>query len=115
AICGVSSGAIIGTMVAQGLVRGGQAGARAEMRKFWRAMSQAHAVSPLQSGPLERWLWGWDMSNSVLWQGLEMTMRLFSPAQLNPFGHNPLWYLLHDLVDRRLPREPRGQRPVVVA
>ena len=34
-----------------------------------------------------------------LWQGLEMTMRLFSPAQLNPFGHNPLWYFLNDLVD----------------
>ena len=54
AICGVSSGAIIGTMVAQGLVRGGQAGAGAEMRKFWCAISQAHAVSPLQSAPLER-------------------------------------------------------------
>jgi NTE family protein len=102
AICGVSSGAIIGTMLAQGMVRGGHSGARAEMRKFWRTMAQAHSVSPLQSAPLERWLWGWDMSNSVLWQGLEMTMRLFSPAQLNPFGHNPLWYFLDDLVDPRL-------------
>jgi NTE family protein len=115
AICGVSSGAIIGTMLAQGLVRGGRAGARTEIRKFWRSMAQAHAVSPLQSGPLERWLWGWDMSNSVLWQGLEMTMRLFSPAQLNPFGHNPLWYFLHDLVDQRLLRDKRAPQLFVSA
>jgi NTE family protein len=115
AICGVSSGAIIGTMLAQGLVRGGCAGARAEIRKFWRTIAQAHAVSPLQSAPLERWLWGWDMSNSVLWQGLEMTMRLFSPAQLNPFGHNPLWYFLHDLVDQRLLRDPRAPQLFVSA
>lgn len=115
AICGVSSGAIIGTMLVQGLVRGGADGARAEIRKFWRMMAQAHAVSPLQSGPLERWLWGWDMSNSVLWQGLEMTMRLFSPAQLNPFGHNPLWYFLRDLVDQRLLRDTRAPQLLVSA
>jgi NTE family protein len=115
AICGVSSGAIIGAMLAQGMARGGHAAARAEMRKFWRTMSQAHSVSPLQSGPLERWLWGWDMSNSMLWQGLEMTMRLFSPAQINPFGHNPLWYFLNDLVDRRLLRDPRAPRLFVSA
>jgi NTE family protein len=115
AICGVSSGAILGTMLAQGLVRGGHAGARTEMREFWRTLSQAHAVSPLQSAPLERWLWGWDMSNSVLWQGLEMTMRMFSPAQLNPFGHNPLWYFLHNLVDQRLLRDPRAPKLFVSA
>ncbi len=115
AICGVSSGAIIGAMLVQGMARGGHAGARSEMRKFWRTISQAHAVSPLQSAPLERWLWGWDMSNSVLWQGLEMTMRLFSPAQLNPFGHNPLWYFLNDLIDRTLLRDPAAVKLFVSA
>jgi NTE family protein len=115
AICGVSSGAIIGTMLTQGLVRGGAAGARVEMRKFWTRLSQVHAMSPLQSAPLEKWLWGWDMSNSVLWQGMEMAMRMFSPAQLNPFGHNPLWYLLHDLIDRRLLSDPAAPRLFVSA
>lgn len=114
-VCGVSSGAIVGTMLVQGLVRGGPEGARLEIRKFWQAVSRGHALSPLQSAPIEKWLWGWDMSNSALWQGLEMTMRLFSPAQLNPFGHNPLWYLLHDLVDRRLLRDPRAPKLFVAA
>lgn len=115
AICGVSSGAIMGTMLAQGLVRGGTAGARQELRKFWRAVSSAHAMSPLQSGPLEKWLWGFDMSKSMLWQGLEMTMRLFSPEQLNPFGHNPLWYLIQDLLDPALLSDPRAPNLFVSA
>ena len=116
AICGVSSGGDhrhdAGTRSGAWRLR---RGAGAKCGNSGVVMAQAHAVSPLQSGPLERWLWGWDMSNSVLWQGLEMTMRLFSPAQLNPFGHNPLWYFLHDLVDQRLLRDRRAPQLFVSA
>ncbi len=105
-ICGVSSGAILAVMMVQGLVRDGRAGARAEMRRLWRRISHAHAMSPMQAAPLERWLWGWDLSNSVLWQGMEWAMRMFSPAQLNPFGHNPLRMLLTDMVEPDLLMHP---------
>lgn len=81
AVCGVSSGAILGTLMVQGLVRGGNHGARREMQRLWRRVAQAHQLSPLQNGPLERWPWGWDLSNSLLWRGWEIAMRLFSPAQ----------------------------------
>ena len=114
-ICGVSSGAIIGTMLVQGLVRGGRDGARAEMRKLWRRVAHGHAMSPLQNAPLERWLWGWDLSNSVMWRGMEMAMRLFSPAQINPFGHNPLRMLLDDLVDHDLLTHPSAPVLTVAA
>ncbi|MGE0416854.1 MAG: patatin-like phospholipase family protein [Acetobacteraceae bacterium] len=114
-ICGVSSGAIIGTLLAQGLARGGPDAARAEIRRLWQRVAHAHAMSPLQTGPLERWLWGWDLSNSVLWQGFEMAMRLFSPAQLNPFGHNPLRPLLMDLLDPELLTDPAAPRLTVAA
>ena len=115
AVCGVSSGAIIGTMMVQGLVRGGPEGARAAIRQLWRRMADTHAISPLQNGPLERWLFGWDMSNSLLWQGLEMTMRLFSPAQINPFGHNPLRGTLADLMDPDALAAPAAPRLTVAA
>jgi NTE family protein len=116
AICGVSSGDIIGVMIAQGLVRGGPAAARADMRRFWRRVAQAHSFSPLQAAPLERWLWGgWDLSNSVVWQGMEMMSRLFSPAQLNPFGHNPLRPLLMDLIEPHLLTDPAAPRLTVSA
>ena len=115
AVCGVSSGAILGTLLVQGLVRNGNAGARQEMRRLWRRVAQAHSLSPLQNGPLERWLFGWDLSNSLLWRGWEMAMRLFSPAQLNPFGHNPLRHLLADLVEPELLAHPSAPRLTVAA
>lgn len=115
AVCGVSSGAILGCMLVQGLVRDGCAGARAEMHRLWDRIAQAHRLSPLQNGPLERWLWGWDVSNSIVWQGFEMAMRLFSPHQLNPFGHNPLRGLLAELLDRALLTDPRAPRLIVAA
>jgi NTE family protein len=114
-VCGVSSGAILGCMLVQGLVRGGNAGARAEMRRLWHRVAQAHRLSPLRNAPLERWLWGWDMSNSLVWQGLEMAMRMFSPAQLNPFGHNPLRPLLADLLQPALLTHPGAPRLTVAA
>jgi NTE family protein len=115
AVCGVSSGAILGCMLVQGLVRGGDAGARDEMRRLWHRVTQVHRLSPLQNGPLERWLWGWDLSKSLVWQGFEMVMRLFSPAQLNPFGHNPLRHLLAELLDPALLTDPRAPRLIVAA
>jgi NTE family protein len=115
-ICGVSSGAMIGVMVTQGLVRGGPAGARAEMRRLWQRVSHAHALSPLQAAPLERWLWGSsDLSNSVLWQGMEMAMRMFSPAQFNPFGHNPMRPMLEDLIEPHLLTDPSAPELTVAA
>jgi NTE family protein len=115
-ICGVSSGAMIGVMLAQGLVRGGAAGARAEMGRLWQRVANAHAMSPLQAAPLERWLFGgWDLSNSVLWQGMEMAMRLFSPAQINPFGHNPMRALLEDLIEPHLLTDPKAPRLTIAA
>jgi len=115
AICGVSSGAILGTLLVQGLVRSGTSGARQEMRGLWRRVAEAHNLSPFQGGPLDRWLFGWDLSNSIMWRGWEMAMRLFSPAQLNPFGHNPLRRLLADLLQPALLTHPSAPRLTVAA
>jgi len=116
AICGVSSGAMIGVMITQGMVHNGAAGARAEMRRLWERVSHAHSMSPLQAVPLERWIWGGsDLSNSVLWQGMEMAMRMFSPAQINPFGHNPMRALLEDLIEPHLLTDPAAPRLTVAA
>jgi NTE family protein len=115
AVCGVSSGAILGTLLVQGLVRDGTNGARQEMRRLWQRVARAHNLSPFQNGPLERWLFGWDLSNSLFWRGWEMAMRLFSPAQLNPFGHNPLRHLLADLLEPSLLTHPSAPSLTVAA
>ena len=115
-IRGVSSGAMIGVMLTQGLVRGGPDGARAEMRRLWQRVANAHALSPLQAARLERWLFGgWDLSNSLLWQGMEMAMRMFSPAQFNPLGHNPMRTLLEDRVEPHLLTDPAAPQLTIAA
>jgi NTE family protein len=114
-ISGVSSGAITGAMLTQGLVRGGPEAARAELRRLWDRVASAHALSPLRAGPLDRWLWGWDISNTPAWWGLDMAMRLFGPAQMNPLGLNPLRSVLADLLDRRLLADPAAPRLTVAA
>jgi len=114
-ICGVSSGALLGVMLAQGLVRGGRDGARADMRRLWQRVAQAHALSPLRNGPIERWLWGTDLSNNPAWFGIEAAMRMFSPAQLNPFGHNPLRPVIEELFDPALLAHPRAPDITIAA
>jgi NTE family protein len=116
AVCGVSSGALTAVMLVQGLVLGGPEAARAEMRRLWQRVANAHSLSPLQAAPLERWLWGAaDLSNGMVWQGWEVAMRMFSPAQLNPFGHNPVRLLMDDLLQPHLLTDTRAPRLTVAA
>ncbi len=94
AISGVSSGAIAGAMLVQGMVRGGPEGARAELGRLWDRVARA--------GGFESWFPGANLFEGLAWHGFDTMLRIFSPAQLNPFGHNPLRPLLTELLDRRL-------------
>ena len=114
-VSGVSSGALLGTMLAQGWAAGGADGARAAIARLWERVAEAHAVSLVQNSPIERWLWGADLSRNPFWQGLETAMRFFSPAQLNPLGHNPLRAVIADLLDPELLTSPAAPRLTVGA
>jgi NTE family protein len=113
-VCGVSSGALLAAMLVQGLVKGGAEGARREMRRLWNRVAQANMLGPMQHGPMERWLFGTDIGSNLLWQGMETTLRMFSPAQLNPFNHNPLRTILSGLLDHRALSDPSAI-PLTVA
>ncbi len=105
-VAGVSSGALLAAMLVQGLVKDGPAGARREMRKLWDRVRTANTLNPMQNGPLEQWLWGWDLSNNLAFQGMEAALRIFSPSQINPFGHNPLRPVIDDVLDIAALRHP---------
>ncbi|MFN2645370.1 MAG: patatin-like phospholipase family protein [Burkholderiales bacterium] len=77
-ITGASAGAINAVLVAQGLVEGGSAGARAALQEFWHTLGQ----SP--SAPVET---------------LVALTRFLAPQQLNPLNLNPLRKLLSERVD----------------
>ncbi len=76
-----SSGSMNAAVYADGRMRGGNDGAREALEKFWRRVSDAGAMFSLGL------------------QFLQPLTGAFSPAQLNPFGFNPLRDLLARSVD----------------
>lgn len=115
AITGVSSGAIIATMAVQGFVRGGCEGAREAVANLWEKVAAAHIFSggaPTSSfSPLD-WMWGksMELGNELAMTGLTNALRIFSPAQLNPLGQNPMAPLLSELLDQDAIRHPSAPR-----
>ncbi|MCS6891019.1 MAG: patatin-like phospholipase family protein [Rhodovarius sp.] len=117
-ISGTSAGAINGAVVALGLLEGGREGARAALDRFWRDLGTRFALSPLQSTPLEKALWGWDMTYSLAWRAFDTLTRVASPYQFNPFPieFNPLRRALESSLDlKRLREDPAGIRLFVSA
>jgi NTE family protein len=100
-ISGTSAGAINGALLAQGLRKGGAAGARAELAAFWRRMSDlgAAAFNPYRTTPYQALnrSWNLDWSPAALW--LDVMAQFVSPYQLNPLDHNPLREVLRESLD----------------
>jgi NTE family protein len=117
AISGVSSGAMLAAMAVQGWRHDGAPGARAHMRRLWERVAEAHVFAGM-TNPFEG-SWGWDqglaLGTEMAWHGLTQALRLFSPAQLNPFGQNPLKPLLEELLDLEAIRDPAAPRLYVAA
>ena len=52
-ISGTSAGAMNAAVLADGWAEGGAEGARSSLERFWRRVSRAAALSPLQRSPLD--------------------------------------------------------------
>lgn len=97
-ISGTSAGAMNAAVLVDGYERGGREGARAALAAFWRAVSDAARLSPLQRGPLDVLLGRWSLEGSPAFLAMDLVSRLYSPYDLNPFGINPL----HDILERSI-------------
>jgi NTE family protein len=98
-ISGTSAGAMNAAALAYGYSLGGNDGARTALEAFWRRVSQAGRLSPIQRGPLDVFLGRWTLDNSPAFIALDMMSRLFSPYDLNLTGWNPLRNILSEGVD----------------
>ncbi|MEQ8965947.1 MAG: patatin-like phospholipase family protein [Azospirillaceae bacterium] len=98
-IVGTSAGAMNVAVLAHGLTRGGAAGARAALDRFWHGVAEAARYSPLQPNPVERFLNPGGLDFSPGYWMVEAATRMFSPYQLNPLGLDPLRDLLASIVD----------------
>lgn len=102
AISGASAGAMNGAVLAQGLVDGGEAEARAALRRFWEGL--ARATQPGFNSPLSALMSAW----APPWSGhminpfatwLDLWSRVASPYDLNPLNLNPVKDVLESLVN----------------
>lgn len=98
-IVGTSAGAMNAAALAHGLAVGGPEGARATLRQFWKAISDAARSSPLQPSPIDRLFSPGNMDFSPLWATYDAISKVFSPYQLNPMNINPLKEVVESVVD----------------
>jgi NTE family protein len=99
AISGTSAGALNGVVAAQGMYDGGGDGARAELERFWKAVSKAGQSSPIARSLLDRMLGRWSLDASPAYLWMDLVTRLASPYELNPLDLNPLRDLVGGFVD----------------
>ena len=98
-ISGTSAGAMNAAVLSDGYAEGGAEGARRALERFWRRVSDAARLSPLQRSPLDMLLGRWTMDNSPAFLAMDLASRLFSPYDLNPGGFNPLKEILAEAID----------------
>src|SRR5579862_8828 len=99
-ISGTSAGSLNATVLAYGLLIGGADGAREQLEKFWKSISEAGQLyNPCKQMPWEQFLFGNNMDNALAFKFFDAMTHTFSPYQLNPFDFNPLKDVLLKHVD----------------
>ncbi|MGI9381241.1 MAG: patatin-like phospholipase family protein [Methyloligellaceae bacterium] len=104
AISGTSAGAMNAVVVAEGLMRDGRDGAREGLRRFWQTIGNVAQFSPIQRGPIDRFLGNWGLDYSPVFVAFDLMNRLSSPYEFNPLNINPLKTVIEDNVDFDLVR-----------
>ncbi len=98
-VSATSAGAVNAVVLAQGMIRGGNEGARKALFEFWRDVSDCGEIySPVKISFWES-LFGVHAENSVAYQTFNWMTENFSPYQFNPSNFNPLRELLERHID----------------
>jgi NTE family protein len=104
AISGASAGAMNAVVMAEGLMEGGEAGARQALRQFWEGIaSSGPSANPLAAF-LSDFTPGWAKPASfaffnpfTVW--MEWMTKVSSPYEFNPLNLNPVRDVLENIVD----------------
>src|SRR5579862_3874956 len=105
-ISGTSAGAMNAAVMVDGHAKGGAAGARTALEKFWRHVSEVARFSPLKRGPLDVLLGRWTLDSSPIYIGMDLLSRLVSPYDYLA-SDNPLRKILVELINfERLAQAP---------
>ena len=89
-ISGTSAGAMNAVALAQGLADGGPKAAQDLLSGFWRKVSEASRLSPIQRTVFDVMMGHWSLDLSPSFIMSQHLTRTFSPYEFNPFDMNPL-------------------------
>ncbi|MDR0555849.1 MAG: patatin-like phospholipase family protein [Holosporaceae bacterium] len=98
-VSGTSAGGMNAVAVAQGIINGGNEGARQLLAEYWKANSKAGETSIFKPGLFDILAGKYTMHNSPGFLFVDFITKIFSPYQLNPLGTNPLKDLVDQLFD----------------
>lgn len=98
-VTGASAGALNAVMLAEGMRRSGEQGARDMLSQFWTGVAEHARLSPVRRSPLDIWLGNWSVDHSPGLVMMDVMSRLVSPYEFNPLGINPLRSLVRRAVD----------------
>jgi NTE family protein len=99
AISGTSAGAMNAAVMVAGHAGGGAKIARAALEAFWRQVSRAAALSPLQRSPMDMLLGRWSLNHSPAYVAFDIMTRVFSPYDFAFGALNPLAKVLAESID----------------
>ncbi|MDR2268251.1 MAG: patatin-like phospholipase family protein [Holosporaceae bacterium] len=98
-VSGTSAGGMNAVATAQGILKGGNEGARELLTEYWNVNSAAGEASIFKPGVLDVLAGKYTMHNSPGFLFFDFITKILSPYQLNPLGTNPLKGIVEQLFD----------------
>jgi len=110
-VSGTSAGGMNSAAVIDGLIHGGNAGARAKLDNYWRGMAEmSKKISPYQLNPIDKMNQYYNLDRSPGPLIMNFIGKFFSPYQLNPTNYNPFEDYIRDFFDFQAVRENKERR-----
>lgn len=114
-ITGTSAGAMNAAVLITGIMQGGRQRAREALCAFWRDVSEAARLSPIQRSIFDRLMGNWSLDMSPGYLAFDIGSRVVSPALTNPLNLNPLREIVEAHVDVDAIHDCRTHRLFVAA
>ena len=101
-----SAGAMNAAAFAYGFAVDGREGARKALTDYWRRVSDAARLGPLQPTPVDRLLADHKLTWSPIFSMIGFVTRVLSPYQFNPANYNPLREVVDQSINFDVLRRP---------
>ena len=101
-----SAGAMNAAVFAYGLAVDGREGARKALAGYWKRVSEAAKLGPLQPSPIDRMLGEHRLTWSPVFSLMGFVTRVLSPYEFNPANFNPLREVVEQSIDFEVLQRP---------